>query len=578
MTKHGEPVGTADRLVQLEKFLSSKETERWCKILGPYYPAADYWLSHEARILQEFQRDQRYAARFIAVDLDRRLLVGEADGHPLTHWLSCPTGALDHPFQKSSNLIRLIKATCKMLQRFADVGLVHGGLRPDILILRLNAQQEIDFDSLKVIDFSVARSPLHRVEKPPFIDVDCADAAYLSPAAKEAINQDWARFAKLCGEPGKRSWYEISDTAKRQYDSVLLPDLAYNSLDWRCDLYALAHWFRQISLHRLDYFKDSHQEALPALLKRMQKPVWQGGFSSLDSCLRALDSFELDPAPSKVETQPQTVAVTTMHPLPVLHSIQLSPGTTKIDATQASSPKPRQPAGRREPAGSSGKWLGIFAGMAIAGIAAWSLLKPKPVASRPQPMVTPPVQPSAVDAPAPIPAITEVPASAADTSSSSKPEDFKSDSLEEIRAAAEAGNASAQTKLGLRYRNGQGLTQDNEEAVKWYRKAAEQNHPDAQAYLGFMYMSGRGVKRDDAAAFRWSLKGAEQGSTIGQYNLGLLYANGRGTRADLQQAYRWFKKAASGGENNASARQRLAELKPRLNNTQIAEAERLASQ
>ena len=34
------------------------------------------------------------------------------------------------------------------------------------------------------------------------------------------------------------------------------------------------------------------------------------------------------------------------------------------------------------------------------------------------------------------------------------------------------------------YRNGQGVTQDNAEAVKWYRKAAEQGYAAAQFNLG----------------------------------------------------------------------------------------------
>ena len=43
-------------------------------------------------------------------------------------------------------------------------------------------------------------------------------------------------------------------------------------------------------------------------------------------------------------------------------------------------------------------------------------------------------------------------------------------------ASAEAGAASAQYFLGLRYATGEGVPQDDVEAVSWYRKAAEHGH------------------------------------------------------------------------------------------------------
>ncbi len=41
------------------------------------------------------------------------------------------------------------------------------------------------------------------------------------------------------------------------------------------------------------------------------------------------------------------------------------------------------------------------------------------------------------------------------------------------RPLAEQGDAGAQYNLGLMYREGQGVSQDDAEAAKWYRKAAE---------------------------------------------------------------------------------------------------------
>ena len=68
---------------------------------------------------------------------------------------------------------------------------------------------------------------------------------------------------------------------------------------------------------------------------------------------------------------------------------------------------------------------------------------------------------------------------------------------------AEQGDAQAQFNLGLMYDKGQGVKQDDVEAVKWYRKAAEQGLAQAQLNLGNMYRTGEGVKQDDVEAVKW---------------------------------------------------------------------------
>ncbi len=88
--------------------------------------------------------------------------------------------------------------------------------------------------------------------------------------------------------------------------------------------------------------------------------------------------------------------------------------------------------------------------------------------------------------------------------------------LREFRPLAEQGQARAQVNLGLMYEKGQGVPQDDAEAVKWYRLAAEQGAADAQFILGFMYGTGRGVARDDVAAGRWYRKAAEQGAAAAE--------------------------------------------------------------
>ncbi len=68
-----------------------------------------------------------------------------------------------------------------------------------------------------------------------------------------------------------------------------------------------------------------------------------------------------------------------------------------------------------------------------------------------------------------------------------------------LRAKAESGNADAQNDLGWMLDTGDGVPEDDAEAVKWYRKAAEQNHAVAQCNLGYAYANGEGVGKDSEA-------------------------------------------------------------------------------
>ena len=88
------------------------------------------------------------------------------------------------------------------------------------------------------------------------------------------------------------------------------------------------------------------------------------------------------------------------------------------------------------------------------------------------------------------------------------------------------------------------------------RKAAEQGHADAQFLLGLMYDVGEGVPENDAEAVRWYRKAAEQGDAPAQNNLGLMYGNGEGIPEDRVQAYVWFSIAAAQGDCICKAKQR----------------------
>jgi TPR repeat protein len=76
-------------------------------------------------------------------------------------------------------------------------------------------------------------------------------------------------------------------------------------------------------------------------------------------------------------------------------------------------------------------------------------------------------------------------------------------SLEACRVQAEAGDAFAQSVLGHAYDLGEGVPEDDAEAVRWYRLAVEQGDALAQFNLGLRYANGEGVDQNDARAYLW---------------------------------------------------------------------------
>lgn len=606
--------------VQLEKFLSSKNAERWCKILAPSYPASAYWLCHEARILQEFNHTHPFAARFIGVDTERRILVTEAPGYTLSQWLNTPQGALDHPFQRSSDLLRLLMAICRIADAIHKKNVVHCGLRPDVICITVDSQRRIDYESIRIIDFGSAHSHQHPLEKPLFLDPQQSRADYMSPAFKQAVNKDWAAYCQLVGEEHKNNWQEFSERARSQYELTLMAHLSANQLDWHTDMFSIGYWFSQISLRRIDYFTPAHQEQLPKILSRMQKSVWRGGYRSFESLLQDLHRLELDPHAAMVEHLPQHSSVSSLTAVPatlangefsigVSGSTQTAPAASVAFSQSLEVAKESAERKQRLRLGAAiastlvigfvGTYIALNQRNApsteFAGKTADSgqITLQQPVVKAPPPpassksekeaakatLETPPEPAASANNEAAAPASTAAPMPTAETAkpAESGPATASADdSLAALRRAAEGGDPAAQTQLGLAYRNGKGVPQDLTEAVKWYGRAAEKNYAEAQAYLGFMYMTGRGVRRNDVEAAKWHRKAAEQGNALGQYNLGLMYLHGRGgVETSKVQAYVWLKLAAE--QNNGSAQVQLTTLGQQMSKAEQQEAQKLAA-
>ena len=143
------------------------------------------------------------------------------------------------------------------------------------------------------------------------------------------------------------------------------------------------------------------------------------------------------------------------------------------------------------------------------------------------------------------------------------------------RMAAERGFALAQFSLGFMYANGRGVPQNDTEAVRWYRMAAERGFAEAQVKLGLMYFIGRGVPRDDVEAVRLYRLAAEQGDAVGQVQLGVMYGLGQGVPRDDVQAYAWLNigVAQTGDEESRKFLEMVAE---EMTASAIAKAQNLS--
>ncbi|HEV2691101.1 MAG TPA: GAF domain-containing protein, partial [Bryobacteraceae bacterium] len=133
-------------------------------------------------------------------------------------------------------------------------------------------------------------------------------------------------------------------------------------------------------------------------------------------------------------------------------------------------------------------------------------------------------------------------ATAASTQNAARPLKDQ-DSPEAVRKLADAGDADAQWRMGVRYHTGDGVRQDDTQAVQWFLRAAEQGHVGAQGTLGAYYWAGRGVPQDLSRAYFWSSLALAQGDQASKPRLeGLALQMTRSqVAAARQQAEIWLR-------------------------------------
>jgi TPR repeat protein len=161
--------------------------------------------------------------------------------------------------------------------------------------------------------------------------------------------------------------------------------------------------------------------------------------------------------------------------------------------------------------------------------------------------------------------------------------------VDQLKTAAEAGDAEALGALGFCYANGRGVTQDDAEARKFFEQAANHGSIAGKANLGLFLIHGRGgekeVKRgvslmEEAAnagnleshtflgqvyyfglhddgkpdyhkAYEHLLPAAEKDHAASQNMIGVIFKDGLAGKVDTDAARVWLEKAAFNGNGKA---------------------------
>lgn len=168
--------------------------------------------------------------------------------------------------------------------------------------------------------------------------------------------------------------------------------------------------------------------------------------------------------------------------------------------------------------------------------------------------------------------------------------------LSKLQSDAEQGNITAQKRLAGMYAIGEGVKEDDAQAIAWWTRAAQAGDAEAQWELGEQYTGGPRIKRDYPQAVVWYRKAAQQGYAPAQLNLASMltglyppvpenrveaahwlqlaadqnqmgaasmlggwYSAGIGVPHDDTQAVYWWRRAAESGRFEFNAEANLGE-------------------
>lgn len=112
--------------------------------------------------------------------------------------------------------------------------------------------------------------------------------------------------------------------------------------------------------------------------------------------------------------------------------------------------------------------------------------------------------------------------------------------------------AECMFRVGLAFALGEGIKQDNQQAIFWLAEADKKGHVHASGILAFAYLNGDPFPKDEVEGVKWLRRSAELGNAVSQYGMGMSYSVGTGnTPIDKIKALEWLKKAAANGYTKA---------------------------
>ena len=117
--------------------------------------------------------------------------------------------------------------------------------------------------------------------------------------------------------------------------------------------------------------------------------------------------------------------------------------------------------------------------------------------------------------------------------------------LKLLTPLAQAGNLQAQFKLAQMYELGYGVSQNTENAIKWYKLAARSDQPN-QLSGHISLVQPNSTNSEELLKFIQTIKtNAQNGNSDAQRTLGDLYFKGIGVEFNLAQALKYYELSAA---------------------------------
>lgn len=123
--------------------------------------------------------------------------------------------------------------------------------------------------------------------------------------------------------------------------------------------------------------------------------------------------------------------------------------------------------------------------------------------------------------------------------------------MEWLEKAADLGSVDAYLQLGNAYNDNGIWSVDYQKAAEYYQKAYNAGAAEGALRLGIMYESGHGVDADLEEALKLYQTSADQGDVFAIMKLGFFYLDGKGVEKDVAKAVAFFEKAKAAGEPQA---------------------------